>query len=115
MKYIFEKNHKIPLCGVSDECFYKFEDGLIIDNPDVIDFIKNGLDKKTLKIKDTSLLIYELKNKNSLIGFNYVIDGVNNYLDTYKQPLMKKEKEILINKLLSNELKEELMWGIDNE
>lgn len=115
MKYIFEKNHKIPLCGVRDDYYYKFEDGSVITSSNVLEFINNGLNKKTLIIKETNLEIYEIFGKHKLVAYKYIINGKPYYLDSFKMPLTKKECDFVSNKISRQLYKEVLLWGIDDE
>lgn len=112
MNYIFEKGIGIPLCGISDGVFYKFENGEVINNEFFSKFIRNGLNKKTMHIKKVKLIIYKIINNNKqLIGYIYEIDDVSNYLDVFKQPLTKSERVYVINRLMNGYYQRELLWG----
>ena len=114
MKYIFEKGCGMPLCGYDDQNYFKFEDGEIIESKSVIEFIKNGLKRKTMSIKEVELEIYKLTKSNSTVGYIYVIDQAPNYLNIFKQPLTRTERMNVINKVMQGQYKKELRWGVSD-
>lgn len=116
MNYVFEKGCNMPLCGYDGEFYYKFENGEIIDNVCVLDFIKKGLSKKTMSIKEIKLIIYKIVDTNNRIrAYNYVINDAVNYLDIFKQPISKRERAYVSEKLMSKDFKQELLWGVNND
>lgn len=115
MRYVFENGCSMPLCGYDGEFYYKFENGEIIDNVCVLEFIKKGLSKKTMNIKEVDLIIYKIRDsKGKIRAYNYVINNSVNYLDIFKQPLTSLERAYISKQLMSGEFKQELLWGGNN-
>ena len=117
MKYVFEKGSIMPLCGYDENNnFYKFETGEIIENSNVIEFIKQGISKKTMNIKETEIYIYKIIDSNhKLHAYNYQINRTMNFLNEDKQLLSKYERTYIINNLMNGNFKQELIWGDKNE
>lgn len=113
MKYVFEKGISMPLCAVDNDIYFNYITGQVIDNKSTIKFITRGLKNKSMKIDEYDFKIYKIVdvNLNKTVAYNYEINGASNYLETNKNPLNRKIRQFVIDKLLSGEYIEELIWG----
>lgn len=131
-KYIVENGCSLPLCCVDNGVYFDYMTGLVIDNPNTINFIKEGLKRKSMKVEDIDLVIYKIiKNEyewgfrddplrgktmepfkidESIIAYNYVINGCSNYLDENKQPLTNDKRQYIIDKLMKGEYEQVIIW-----
>lgn len=112
-EYVFEKGLSLPLCAVIDDNYVDYLTGQIIDNQNVLNFIKKGLKQKKLLIKEIKFVIYKVVNvvkKNDLVGYNYCINGCFNYLDKNRCLLLSTYQQIIRNKLMNGEFKQVLLW-----
>lgn len=113
MKYVFEKGISMPLCAVKDNIYFDYLTGQAITNKNALDFIKRGLKNKSMKLQDYDLKIYRIADteNDTTIAYNYEINGVSNYLETNKVPFNSQVRQFIIDKLLTGEYKQELIWG----
>lgn len=113
MKYVFEKGISMPLCAVQNDTYFDYLTGQVIENKNVIKFISRGLKNKSMKIDEYDLKIYKIIDLDleKTIAYNYQINGVANYLDMNKNPFNKKIRQFVIDKLLTREYIQELIWG----
>ena len=113
MKYVFENGITMPLCAVKNGIYFNYLTGQAIDNKNVLNFINKGLENKSMKIKSFDLKIYKVVDieTNKTIGYNYEINGIANYLETNKNPFNSKIRSFIIEKLLTGEYIQELIWS----
>lgn len=117
MKYVVEKGLTMPLCCIDNDIFFDYLSGQVITNENTLNFIKNGIKNKTMEIKVIDLIIYQIvtSTKNiadrCLIGYNYQINGISNYLDINRQPIENSKRQHIIDKLMSGQYKQEIIWS----
>lgn len=118
-KYLFEKNISMPLCAVKDNLYFNFLDGQVIDNENVISFIKESIKRKSIVVKETDLVIYKVisidNKKTNIIAYNYLFNGCSNYIDKQKQLISYEERQYVINNIMNGTYKQEIIWGDNNE
>lgn len=113
-KYVFEKEIVLPLCGIEEDVFFKYFTGEIITDDE---FIRNGLKKKTLYIKEVELNIYVIFKyimptyDREFMGYIVEINGCSNFLNINKQPLNDIERNAVVKGLSSGKYNKELVWG----
>lgn len=116
-EYVFENGIAMPLCAVIDDIYFDYLSGQVIENEDVLSFIKNGIKNKSLNIKKINLIIYVIEEyilptyDRRFIAYNYQINGSSNYLNIKKQPVDDITRQHIIDKLMNNEYIQEIIWG----
>lgn len=115
-KYIFEKGVLMPLCCIEDDIYFNYLTGEVITNENTLNFLKNGLKKRILQIKEIDLKIYTIEEyilptyDRALVAYNYRINGVDNYLNVNKIPLDKEQNRFVIKKIMNKEYIQEVIW-----
>ena len=114
MKYVFEDKSATPICVVKDTFYMDYWSGTIFTG-DIKDYIEKKIKKKEFTIIDTDIIIYELKDKDELIGYLFIMNRLHNYLDKNKQPFKEEPLHFIKKQLIKGKLKKEILWGEDNE
>ncbi|MBS7020384.1 MAG: hypothetical protein KH135_00725 [Firmicutes bacterium] len=127
-QYIVEKSCTLPLCCVDNDVYFDYMTGQIIDNPNTLNFIEEGLKRKSMKIEDIDLVIYEMAYEkegnikyvgghklvldtiHTIVAYNYVINGCSNYLDESKHLLTNDRRQYIIDKLMKGEYEQVKIW-----
>lgn len=128
-QYIVEKGCTLPLCCIDNDVYFDYLTGQVIDNENVLIFIKDGLERKALEIKKLDLVIYEIKEYINIalkemkacrqedsyydwdiVAYKYVINGYSNYLSENKQPLNNNKRQYIIDKLMKGEYVQVKIW-----
>lgn len=127
-RYIVEKGCSLPLCCVDNDVYFDYMTGQVIDNTNTLNFIKEGLKRKSMKVKDIDLVIYEISYErdgnvkyvgshklvldtiHTVVAYNYVINGCSNYLSENKQPLTNDKRQYIIDKLMKGEYEQVMIW-----
>lgn len=113
-KYIFEKDSSMPLCAFKDKLYFNYLNGEVITNKHTLNFIEEGLKRKSMEIREIDLVIYEISGiyiGSGFVGYNYVINGCSNYLSENKQPLTHEERRYVVDNLMEGSYMQELIWG----
>lgn len=114
-QYLVENGCSLPLCYVDNDVYIDYLSGQVIDNKNVLNFIKEGLERKSMKIKDIDLVIYQIVtsgniNDRRFVAYNYVINGCSNYLSENKQPLTNDKRQYIVDKLMKGEYEQVIIW-----
>lgn len=115
--YVVEKGIRMPLCCVKDGVYFNYLDGQVIEDENVLNFIKEGLKRKSMKIMELDFAIYRITSPHNELSiiYNYQLNGTSNYLDGHKQPLPDDQRRYIINELMMGKLIQEKIWGDDDE
>lgn len=127
-QYIVEKGCSLPLCCIDNGVYIDYLSGQVIDNKNTLNFIKEGLERKSMKIKDIDFVIYEISYEkegdlkfvgvhklvlntiHTVVAYNYVINGCSNYLSEDKQPLTNDKRQYIVDKLMKGEYEQVIIW-----
>lgn len=138
MKYVIEKGCQLPLCAIKNNAFFDYLLKQPITNKNTLSFIQEGLENKSMEIKDIDFTIYEIKqdifetykildedaNKEHIlhrkidektVAYNYCIDGCTNYLDENKKIMSFDNRQHIIDKLMTGEYKQTCIWSGNDE
>lgn len=121
MKYVYDKMAKMPLCAISNEQYVDYLNGQAITSKSTIEFINKSLKNKEFQIVELDLNIYEIEEyimptyDCCLVGYNYQINGVSNFLDKNKKPFTKMQRRYIISNLMKNKYKQTRIWGEQSE
>ena len=66
-------------------------------------------------IVPATLTIYEFKNKEKLLGYLFILNGIVNYLNKDKQPFKDEELHLIKKQMINGKISRELLWGEDYE
>lgn len=122
MKYVFEHGVSMPLCAVVGNLYFDYLTGKQIKKESVLEFIKKGLERKTMAVVELDLSVYKIvgegvylldstQTRPFTVGYIFYMNGYANYLDRRKQPFNRFEKEAVRERLMNGKFKEELVWG----
>lgn len=117
MRYVFEKGVSMPLCAEKNGIYFNYLNGQVIDNINVLDFIKKGLKNKSMSIVESAFKIYKVIDKGLgiIVAYNYILNGISNYVNEEKILFDNSKRQIIINNLMNGKYKQELVWGDDRE
>lgn len=105
----------MPLCCIENDNFSDYLTGETIRNKNTLEFIKMGLKRKKIEIKFVELQIFTIKEyilptyDKKIIAYNYCINGCNNYLDTNKQPLDRRQEKYIVDGLMNGKFIQEVI------
>ena len=115
MKYVIEKGCQLPLCAIKNNAFFDYLLKQPITNKNTLSFIQEGLENKSMEIKDIDFAIYEIKQDIFKTCYNYCIDGCTNYLDENKKVMSFDNRQHIIDKLMTGEYKQTCIWSSNDE
>ena len=112
----------MPLCAVVGNLYFDYLTGKQIKQESVLEFIKNGLERKSMQIVELDLNVCKItgegvylydstQTRPFTIGYIFYVNGYANYLDRRKQPFSRFYRQEIIDRLMSGKFKEELIWG----
>lgn len=117
MKCLFERGSSFPLCCRVNNIYYNYLTGQAIKNNFSLNFINEGVKNLSLIIKEVDFNVYQIvtNTKNigdtRVIGYNYQLNGLSNYLDLNKQPFKKSVRQNIIEKLINGKYIQKKIWG----
>lgn len=114
MKYVFEDKILMPVCAFTNGMYMDFWTGKIHTGQSK-EYIENKLKKKKFTIVPSEITIYELKNKKETIGYEFILNGILNYLDKDKQPFKEEELHLIKKQIMNGKITQELLWGEEYE
>lgn len=124
MKYVFEKDINMPLCAKIGELYFDCLTGKMIENPDVLNFIKRGLVDKRMEELSIDLKIYKITcikhmlgheevTRVATIGYIFSMNGYSSYVDKMKQPFSYYDRRTIVENLMKGRFTQELIWGAE--